>query len=382
MFVTRRWLAGILVVAAVWGCSTSSPRVAPTPTVTAEPVSPWKVPVYPDSTWERYPQPELAGYRSAALDSVSQFLTHLATTGLVVTVHGRILYTHGADTAHSYLASARKSVLSMLYGNYVEQGKIRLDATLAELGIDDRPPLTPEEKQATVRHLLMTSSGVFHPASNPGDNLDSAPPRGSQKPGEYFLYSNWDFNALGTIFEQLTGSNLYDALERDLVRPIGLEDWKRELQKKSGDTTRSIHPAYHMWFSTRDMARLGYLMLREGKWKDQQVIPASWVKESTTLLVPSSRMNPAGARENRLGYGYLWWILEEPSGSLLAGAYSARGAYGQYILIVPRLDMVIAHKRAVRQGDTTPVSWNQFMELTRQLIGARCPKGECGGMAN
>jgi CubicO group peptidase (beta-lactamase class C family) len=270
----------------------------------------------------------------------------------------------------------------MLYGNYVEQGKIRLDATLAELGIDDRPPLTPEEKRATVRHLLMTSSGVFHPASNPGDNLDSAPARGSQPPGQYFLYSNWDFNALGTIFERLTGSNIYDALERDLVRPLGLEDWKRELQKKSGDTTRSIHLAYHMWFSARDMARLGYLMLREGKWKDQQVIPASWVKESTTLLVPSSRMNPAGARESKLGYGYLWWILEEPSGSLLAGAYSARGAYGQYIMIVPRLDMVIAHKRAVRQGDNTPVSWSQFMELTRQLIGARCPRGECGGMAN
>jgi CubicO group peptidase (beta-lactamase class C family) len=109
------------------------------------------------------------------------------------------------------------------------------------------------------------------------------------------------------------------------------------------------------------------------------VIPADWVRESTSLLVPSSRMNPPSARDNRLGYGYLWWILEEPTGSLLAGAYSARGAYGQYIMVIPRLDMVIAHKRALRRGQQNQsVSWGQFMEAVRMVVGARCPRGACG----
>ena len=151
-------------------------------------------------------------------------------------------------------------------------------------------------------------------------------PRGSQKPGAYFLYSNWDFNVLGSIFEKAAQRNIYDAVEIDLARPIGMEDWRRDLQSKSGDTTRSVHLAYHMWFSTRDMARLGYLMLREGKWEDKQVIPAAWVRESTSPLIPSSQMNPPSVRENRLAYGYLWWILEEPAGSLLSRAPTARAA--------------------------------------------------------
>ena len=376
---TLRWY---LAAIAVLGCSKSQPAAVPEPAqpvaaAPAVPASPWRTPVFPRATWEKVPNPELAGYRSGALDSLTSYLKSIPTTGMVVTVHGRVLYSYGDLVEQSYLASARKSVLSMLYGNYVTQGRIKLDATLADLGLDDRPPLTPEEKQAKVKDLLTTSSAVYHEASNPGDNLGDAPARGSQKPGAYFLYSNWDFNVLGTIFEKAAQRNIYDAVEVDLARPIGMEDWRRDLQSKSGDTTRSVHLAYHMWFSTRDMARLGYLMLREGKWEDKQVIPAAWVRESTSPLIPSSQMNPPSVRENRLAYGYLWWILEEPAGSMLSGAYSARGAYGQYVLVAPRLDMVIAHKRALRPGrETTNVSWAQFMEAVRQVVGARCPK-EC-----
>ncbi len=117
------------------------------------------------------------------------------------------------------LASVRKSVLAMLFGSYVADGKIRLDKTLAELGVDDHGGLLPRELEAAVANLLAARSGVYHEASNSGDNLADAPPRGSQKRGSYFLYSNWDFNALGTIFEQETGRNIYDALETDLARP-------------------------------------------------------------------------------------------------------------------------------------------------------------------
>lgn len=375
---TLRWCFIAVLVAS---CAKSQPATAPGPTQTAAPPaapgSPWRTSVFPAATWEKVPNPELAGYRAGALDTLTAYLQSIPTTGMVVTVHGRVLYTYGDLLEQSYLASARKSVLSMLYGNYVAQGRIKLDATLADLGLDDRPPLTAEEKQATVRNLLTTSSSIYHEASNPGDNLGDAPPRGSQKPGGYFLYSNWDFNVLGTIFEKATQRNIYDAVEVDLARPIGMEDWRRDLQQKSGDTTRSVHLAYHMWFSTRDMARLGYLMLREGKWNDRQLIPAAWVRESTSPAVTSNQMNPPSVRENRLAYGYLWWILEEPAGSLLAGAYSARGAFGQYVLVAPKLDMVIAHKRALRPGrETTNVSWVQFMEAVRQVVGARCAR-EC-----
>ncbi len=297
----------------------------------------------------------------------------------MVIASGQSLYEYGNLTELSYLASARKSILSMLYGAPVTQGTIRLDQTLAQIGIDDRGVLTDAEKQATVRHLLMTSSGIYHPASNPGDNLADAPARGSQAPGSYFLYSNWDFNVLGAIYERLTGRNIYDALEADIARPIGMEDFVRDRQRKSGDTTRSVHLAYHMWLSTRDMARIGYLMLRQGEWNGRQLIPAEWVRQSTSRLVPSSAMHPASAQRGGMGYGYLWWIVEAPPESPLAGSYSARGAVGQYIMVIPKLDLVIAHKRAVgdgRTGGNEGVSWSQFMGAVERLLAARCP-GSC-----
>src|SRR5829696_2828737 len=103
----------------------------------------------------------------------------------------------------------------MLYGNYVARGVVKLDRTIGELGIDDVGGLLPQEKEATVRDLITARSGVYHEASNSGDDLASAPPRGSVKHGTYQLYSNWDFNAAGTAFEKTTGRDIYDALESD-----------------------------------------------------------------------------------------------------------------------------------------------------------------------
>ena len=260
----------------------------------------------------------------------------------------------------------------MLYGKYVENRTINLDRTLADLGIDDRGGLLPSEREATIRDLISARSGVFHPAANPGDHLEVAPPRGSRRHGTYYLYSNWDFNALGTIFEQLTGLDLYDALQSNLASPLQMEDFHRELQHKSGDSTRSRHLAYHMLLSTRDMARLGYLMLRNGRWRDQQLVPETWVRQSTSVITLSGEMNPPAMRAERVGYGYLWWVPEVESGNPLAGSYAARGAYGQYILVVPRLDLVVVHQRAVEDREVTPVLWPQFMEVVERVVSARC----------
>jgi CubicO group peptidase (beta-lactamase class C family) len=111
-------------------------------------------------------------------------------------------------------------------------------------------------------------------------------------------------------------------------------------------------------------------MLRRGRWGDRQLVPEDWVSESTRLVTPSRDMNPPSVRYGGLGYGYLWWILEAEAGSPLEGAYSARGAYGQYLLVVPRLDLVIAHKRVPDPNQF--VSWPQFMGAVDRLIAARC----------
>ncbi|MCY0541605.1 hypothetical protein OVW21_26625, partial [Klebsiella pneumoniae] len=89
---------------------------------------------------------------------------------------------------------------------------------------------------------------------------------------------------------------IYDALESDLARPIGMQDFDRALHRKAGDSTQSRFLAYHMHFSTRDMARLGYLMLRQGNWNGRQVVPADWVVESTRVVTPVTELNPPEER--------------------------------------------------------------------------------------
>ena len=291
--------------------------------------------------WQRITDPTTLGYSRAGLDSALAIAQGMNTSALLVAVGGRSLLEYGDLADTSYIASARKSILSMLYGRYVENGTIRLDETLAEIGIDDRGGLLPLERTATVEHLLGARSGVYHPASNPGDLLAMAPPRGSQKPGTYNLYSNWDFNALGTIFEVKTGRSIYDAFESDIARPIGMQDFHRPVHSRQGDTTKSIHPAYHFVLSTRDMARLGHLMLRNGRWGTQQVIPEPWVRRSTRVVTPPAEMNHAQLRARAVrdgfGYSYLWWNRVRPDTTdVFHGSYAAEGAFGQYILVVPR----------------------------------------------
>ena len=328
-------------------------------------------PVYPVPSWQALPSPECAGYSSTALDSVRQRLATMPTTGFMAVAGGRVLMQYGDIQAISYLASVRKSVLSMLYGIYVDRGVIDLDQTLEQLGIDDVGGLTTAEKQATVRHLLMARSGVYHPASNDGDDLASAPPRGSQQPGAYYLYSNWDFNALGTIFEQKTGKNIYDALEEHLALPLGMEEWDRSTHRRTGNASKSIHLAYHMNFSTRDMARIGLLMLREGNWNGRQVVPREWVHESTRAHTPVHEMNPPQRRNGRFGYGYLWWVFDgDGTREEFQGAYVGLGAVGQQILVVPKLDLVIVHKTRPNQQNRS-VSHSTFVEIANMVVNAR-----------
>lgn len=328
-------------------------------------------PVYPGASWERIANPDSAGWAGKDLDSARARLSHLATTGFMAVVDGRVLLEYGDVHAVSYLASARKSVLSMLFGKYVANGTVRLDKTLAQIGIDDIGGLTPQEREATVRDLLTARSGVYHLASNPGDDLANAPPRGSKQHGTYQLYSNWDFNALGTVFEHETKRNIYDALESDLARPIGMEDFDRAAQRKMGDTTRSRHLAYHMFLSTGDMARLGYLMLRQGHWQGRQIVPRDWVAVTTRAFTPVTEMNPNYHRVGSWGYGYLWWVWDGASATgPFRGAYTAQGAFGQFITVLPAVNLVIAHKTRPDPGKNT--SANEFFGVVDILLRARC----------
>jgi len=330
-----------------------------------------EVAVFPGEEWERWSAPEEGGLSSEGLARVEERLQDMSTSAMMVVTGGRVAFEYGDLTEVSYLASVRKSILAILYGIHKDRGVVDLDLTLADLDIDDHRGLTPEERRATNRHLIQARSGVYHEASNAGDNLAQAPEPGSQEPGSYYLYSNWDFNSAGTAFEIQTGMDLFDALEQDLAIPLGFRDFDRERHEKGGNLDRSVHPSYHMHISTRDKARIGYLVLRDGEWDGTQIVSPDWVADMTSAITPVHEMNPESRREGPHGYGYMWWVWDgDDATGPWEGAYTGVGAVGQYITVLPALDMVVTHKTV--PGDGRRVQHPEFWELMELVVEAHC----------
>jgi CubicO group peptidase (beta-lactamase class C family) len=345
-------------------------------------------PDFPTADWQQI-KPETDGYSAARLEALRGWLATGPTAAMVVVVHGHMIFSYGDVGLVSKVASVRKSILSMLYGNYVQSGKIDTGKTVEQLGLEepDRPFL-PIEKGATLELLLEGRSGIY--LLNPDVPIEkdaigsSQPRRGSQYPGLYFHYNDWDFNAAGTAFEKLTGKNIYDALETDLARPVGMQDFDRSRQKKFTHPD-SIHPEYAMYLSTRDMARLGLLMLRNGNWHGKQLIPTLWIAESASVETPFEEMNPPFLRAlgspERWGFGYMWWTWDASpwAGKYFMpfqGAYEARGTGGQYITVLPARDMVIVHKVDIDKDPRAFVSPEEWDAIVNMVIASTC-HGAC-----
>ncbi|HEX5116535.1 MAG TPA: serine hydrolase [Pseudonocardiaceae bacterium] len=256
---------------------------------------------------------------------LSQALDALPTTCLLVIKNGRTVYEYGDPTEVSYLASVRKSILSLLYGRPVTDGVITLHSTLAELGIDDVQCLLPRERRATVQDLLTGRSGVYHPAGSPTGLEALLPERGTVEPGTEFHYTPWDANVLGTIYERQTGRRVFDAVAEDLAGPLGFEDFDPARQRLLGRPEISRHLAHHLFLSGRDLARIGLLVLEGGR----GLIPQQWLAQSLTPYANN--------------YGYQWWLPRLPQGQ----AFLSIGNYGQFLLGVPDRGLLVVHRVAI-----------------------------------
>ena len=300
---------------------------------------------YPGAAFETT-TPEAAGWSVEKLAEAKSWSQQIAPTAAVMIIqHGLVVAEWGDVAVKSNLHSVRKSLLSALIGIAVEEHKIDLNATIGDLGIDDNAPsLSPAEKTSTVADLLKARSGVYHAAlyETPG-MAQLRPTRGSHPPGTFWYYNNWDFNALGTIYEHATGEGIFTALQDRLARPIGMQDY----QPDDGEYFRgaaSEHPAYPIRMSARDLARFALLYLHDGRWKDRQIVPSAWVREST-----QSYSQAFPAQETGYGYGYLWWIgfpsdNGAPTVNVPLGTFAAMGAEGQYAFVIPAYDLVIVHR--------------------------------------
>jgi len=298
----------------------------------------------PSAEWVHL-SPQTSGWSAPKLAEAKAFAYGHDVSAVMVVQHGAVVADWGNTDKPMELASIRKSLLDGLIGIAVAHRQIDLGSSLQKLGLDDNTPsLSEGEKQATVQMLLEARSGIYHPALYETKAMAALRPlRFSHAPGTFWYYNNWDFNALGTIYEKATNTSIYDSFEDEIARKIGMQDYDPHTQHKFRGAA-SIHPAYAFRMSTRDLARFALLFLDGGRWNDQQIIPQQWIRESTI---------PRSDADHGFGYGYLWWTADRPSpatdGStnafhLPAGSYFAWGAGGQYAFVIPQDDLVIVER--------------------------------------
>ena len=147
------------------------------------------------------------------------------------------------------------------------------------------------------------------------------------------LRANWD---------------IVDAVEEQLAKPLGMKDWDISLQEKDRNSTISKYLAFPIWFSTRDMARIGQLMLNKGEWNKGQIISEHWVDEMLRHRTTSEEIDNNDPHfkdlDVSLGYGYMWWLFEDMDVPAFNNAYTALGYPGQAIVVFPEKDIVPANK--------------------------------------
>jgi CubicO group peptidase (beta-lactamase class C family) len=268
---------------------------------------------------------------SAKLEAMMAYVGQhdMAVDSIVVVRHGRIVFEeYGPGYVPSLrhrLYSVTKSVTSMLVGIAIDQGAIEgLDVPIAEL-LPDYTSANPDPRrdQITLEHLLTMSDGIDwrehdFPYDDPRNTVSQMRASAdavqfvldrpmARAPGEAWAYNSGASILLGAIVEKATGRDLLSFAREVLFDPLGVGTvyWERA----SGG---HYHTGGGLDMTPRDMVRLGYLMLHNGRWDGQQILSAGWVARSTTAHYPAYEP---------YGYGYQWWILPDEQGCRADGPY-------------------------------------------------------------
>lgn len=317
--------------------------------------------------------PAEAGYSEAGLDSLRRALVEAGSESMLLLHDGKVFFEWGDIRQKRLVHSMRKPLLHALVGMASHRPCLALDATLASLGIDDNPlPLTDAEKQATVRQVLQSRSGVYHPAAAETDGMAAArPARGSHAPGSFFYYNNWDFNVAGALYERCTGQRIHEAFRTQIAEPLGMLDYRHQIIEMDGgelpipltadgirsyERQHSQYPAYHFRLSAHDLALFGQLYLNHGRWRGRQLVPAAWIDAGTQ---PVSVINA----QYGLAYGMLWDVLVPDPGEQRPAFYHT--GLGVHMLgVYPSRRLVMVHRVNTEQEFRfTDASLNRIIRL-------------------
>ena len=240
------------------------------------------------------------------------------------------------------LFSLTKSFASTGIGLAVAEGKLSLDDTVLSFFPDDAPVAPSDNLKAMrVRDLLNMSTGHHADVIErfPYTAADVSQPRVflalpvAHKPGTHFVYNTPASHMLSEIVQKATGQSLHDYLAPRLFEPLGMRGVRWE------KTPRGVTlGGFGMSATTEDIARFGQMLLQKGRWNGKQVVPAAWV-ETATARQASNGSNPKSDWDQ--GYGYQFWRCRH-------GHYRGDGAFGQYAIVMPEHEVVVAITSGVR----------------------------------
>jgi hypothetical protein len=232
-------------------------------------------------------------------------------------------------------------------GIAIKNGQIK---SVQQKALDFFPEIAAETKDTylkdiTVEHLLTMSAGfntnTMPDFYNKDASFDSAKhiltyDSVLSKPGETFFYDSGLPHVMSAIIQKTSGLTLEAYAKTDLFGPLGITDysWQSDPQGiTTGNSGLVLRP--------RDMAKLGYLYLHNGQWNGKQIVPAEWVQASTTGHIETKGLMNAAEDD---GYGYYWWMDS-------FGGYSAHGFGGQYVFVLPKLDMIVVFTGSLADPD-------------------------------
>jgi CubicO group peptidase (beta-lactamase class C family) len=280
----------------------------------------------------------------------------------VNSMHSFMLVRHGKVVAEAWwqpesvekqhvLWSLSKSFTSTAVGLAVAEGKLSIDDPVLKFFPDDAPPEPSANLKAMrVRDLLTMATGHQDEAKlndeTPWVQSFLAHPV-PHKPGTHFRYNTPGTYMLSAIVQKVTGQTVLEYLTPRLFEPLGIRNpkWDNSPQGISIG-------GYGLFIRTEDIAKFGQLYLQKGQWQGKQLLPAAWVEQATSKQVSN------GSDPNRdwdQGYGFQFWRCRH-------GAYRGDGKDGQFCIVLPEQDAVVAITANTRdmQGELNVV-WDKLL---------------------
>lgn len=306
--------------------------------------------VWPTKSWP-VSTPEEQGMDSASLARLIETVGTYKQDSLMIIRHGKIVAEayyapYVAGISHD-LRSVTKSVVGTLTAIQLQKGSLdSVDHPVIDLFSDKEIQNVDDRKKAmTVQSLLDMTSGIewverFYTPDETLMRMYKSPDRTAfvlnqpmvGAPGAKFNYNGGNPYLLSALINKKSGQNAFDFAKKELFEPLGIKSAKWGAVDAQGVTIGEAG----LFLSPHDMARIGYLYLRNGMWEGKQIIPSSWVERSKEGKISAT---------NGFQYANLWWSLPDK------GTYMARGRHSQLILIIPKLDIVAVMTGVLRDTE-------------------------------